>query len=245
MKKAVLVTGTNGGIGAAVKNRLESEGYSVIGCGLSSDSQACDEYIQVDFAKLAADSKLQSEFTIRLRNILEKYRLCGLVNNSAAQILAPFDSLTLKDFQETINVNLCIPFLLSKICLASLEKASGVIVNIGSIHARLTKKDFVAYATSKGALETLTKAMAVDLGGRVKVNLVSPAAIETEMLKAGFMNDPDGYDLLKSYHPAGVIGQAAEVADIVYHLINSNLPFLTGSIIDVSGGISSKLHDPN
>jgi NAD(P)-dependent dehydrogenase (short-subunit alcohol dehydrogenase family) len=68
--------------------------------------------------------------------------------------------------------------------LPELEKAAGSVINISSIHARLTKKDFVAYDNSKAAISGMTRAMAVDLGPRVRVNSIEPAAIETDMLKS-------------------------------------------------------------
>lgn len=244
MKNAVLITGTNGGIGAAIKRKFESQGYSIIGCGLSTDMQSCEEYIRVDFARLATDSEMQQDFEKRLRKILNGYNLCGLINNSAVQILSNFESLSFKDFQETLNVNLSVPFLLSKICLSSLKATAGMIVNIGSVHANQTKKQFVAYATSKGALQTMTKAMAVDVGCSVRVNMVAPAAINTDMLREGFRNNEAGYKELANYHPTGDIGSVDELACFVYMIVAGDYKFLNGAIIEYTGGIHGVLSDP-
>tara|TARA_R110001583_G_scaffold151248_2_gene303188 strand:- start:10322 stop:11059 length:738 start_codon:yes stop_codon:yes gene_type:complete len=244
MNKAVIITGSNGGIGAALKAKFSEEGYSVIGVGKSADTQNCDEYIQVDFAELAESESAQNMFAKKLLGFLANYSLKGLINNSAVQILASMGDLSVKDFQTTLNVNLVVPFILSKICLESLTVGKGSILNIGSIHAKLTKKQFVAYATSKGALEAMTRAMAVDVGSVVRVNLISPAAIETEMLLAGFEGSKEKYKVLGDHHPAGRIGSVEEVATLCFRLVSDDYSFLNGSVIEIGGGIHGRLHDP-
>lgn len=244
MKKAVVITGTNGGIGEALWRKFSAEGYAVIGVGKGGDKHGCDEYIKSDFSLLAKDEGERKAFKDSFCSVLSSYKLKGLINNSAVQILGDTSKLSIDSFNETLGVNLVVPFFLSQICLKSLEEADGSIVNIGSIHAKLTKKKFVAYATSKGALETMTRAMAVDIGSKVRVNLIAPAAIETEMLKEGFLGKDELYRQLNDFHPSGKIGTPLEVAELAYNLVDYYSPFLNGSIIDISGGVSSRLHDP-
>lgn len=244
MRRAVVITGTNGGIGAALKKIFSDNNYAVIGVGKSPDAQLCDEYIQADFSAIIHSASIRQAFCIEVAEIIRRYELRALVNNSATQILAPLDKLTFDEFQETLGINVSMPFLLSKICFRSLCESSGSIVNIGSIHAKLTKKEFVAYATSKGALEALTKALAVDVGDKIRVNLIAPAAIETDMLLEGFSGNSAGYNRLKDYHPVGSIGSPAEVAKVALLLAGESMPFVNGSIFDISGGISSCLSDP-
>jgi NAD(P)-dependent dehydrogenase (short-subunit alcohol dehydrogenase family) len=244
MNRAVIVTGSNGGIGAAIKNVFVAHGYAVIGVGRSPDAQSCDEYVQVDFSALVNSEIAQEQFSKQIKEILKKYKLAGLINNSAVQILGDFEDLTLADFTDTLNVNLVAPFFISKLCFPYLSENTGSIVNIGSIHGKLTKKKFVAYATSKGALETMTRAMAVDCGEKVRINLIAPAAIETEMLRDGFKGSPEKYEQLKRYHPSGTVGSVNEVAQLALRLIDDDMPFLNGAVIDMTGGISNRLHDP-
>jgi NAD(P)-dependent dehydrogenase (short-subunit alcohol dehydrogenase family) len=108
----------------------------------------------------------------------------------------------------------------------------------------LTKKNFVAYATSKAALSGMTKAMAVDLGGRVRVNAIEPAAIETDMLKAGFEGKSELYRQLEAYHPLGRIGRPEEVARLALAMIEGGIDFLDGACVGLDGGISGCLIDP-
>jgi NAD(P)-dependent dehydrogenase (short-subunit alcohol dehydrogenase family) len=122
--------------------------------------------------------------------------------------------------------------------------AKGCVINISSIHARLTKPNFVAYATSKAALSGMTRAMAVDLGGRVRVNAIEPAAISTDMLKAGFKDHPEQYAALEQCHPLGRIGTPEEVAALALSIVDGELRFLHGACVGMDGGISARLHDP-
>jgi NAD(P)-dependent dehydrogenase (short-subunit alcohol dehydrogenase family) len=155
------------------------------------------------------------------------------------------DSLTRSDWQSTLDINLVAPFLLTQALLPELERAEGAVVNISSIHAKLTKANFVAYATSKAALSGMTRAMAVDLGARVRVNAIEAAAIDTEMLRAGFASSPAGLDELADYHPSGAIGTPRELAKLCLYLATSESPFLDGATIGLDGGISGRLFDPD
>ncbi|WP_417766214.1 SDR family NAD(P)-dependent oxidoreductase [Spongiibacter tropicus] len=244
MKKAVIVTGTNGGIGAEIKKTFQNNGYAVIGIDKSPDVTNCDEYICFDFSCLGECGEKLRELESRLGFIIKNYQVSGLINNSAVQNIKKVEDLELQDIEESMRVNFYAPIMLAKFCLQPLINARGVILNIGSIHSELTKPGFSIYAASKGALQTMTKALAVELGGRVRVNMIAPAAIATNMLKAGFYGDDVGYQRLRAIHPTGEIGDPSELADFIYMLVAKNYAFLNGSIIKYDGGISSLLCDP-
>ncbi len=242
--KNVLITGVSGGIGSALAKGYADAGYHVIGMGRKDpESPYVHKNYAVDLDRLVTDVECLNAWTEAF--FREYETLDVLVNNSAVQILADTDHYELKDWQKTMNVNLTAPFLLSKTLLPLLERANGCILNIGSIHARQTKPRFVAYATSKAGLVGLTQAMAVDLGPRVRVNCVSPAAVETEMLKDGFKHDLAGYQQLEQYHPIGRVGRPEEIASLCLYLSSNECGFLTGANIEVDGAISKRLHDPN
>ena len=133
---------------------------------------------------------------------------------------------------------------MTKLLLPELEATKGSIINISSIHATLTKSNFVAYATSKAALSGLTRSMAVDLGSRVRVNAIEPAAIETQMLIAGFNDNPAQLEKLKHCHPAGKIGQVDELAKLAIAIASDGMSFLHGTCVPFDGGIRSRLFDP-
>jgi NAD(P)-dependent dehydrogenase (short-subunit alcohol dehydrogenase family) len=176
--------------------------------------------------------------------MIKTTKLKALVNNAAIQILAGMEELEIDDFIASMDINVVAPLVLSKLTFPHLKKNDGSIVNIGSIHSKLTKPGFISYATSKSAISGLTQAMAVDTGSSVRVNAILPAAIETQMLKEGFSGNDKGYQQLCDFHPSGQIGKAEDVAELVYFLVNSSNRFLNGSTIDMTGGIHCRLHDP-
>jgi NAD(P)-dependent dehydrogenase (short-subunit alcohol dehydrogenase family) len=126
-----------------------------------------------------------------------------------------------------------------------LREAKGSVVNIASIHAMATKSEFSLYATSKGALVTLTKALAIEIAPDVRINTVLPAATDTPMLHAGFSENEKNFETLVEYHPLGRIAKPEEVARIALFLASPQASFMTGAAVNVDGGISACLHDPD
>ena len=242
MQKHALVTGVLGGIGSVISRKLKESGYYVYGLDVRDDfNYTCDRFILFDLDKYVTDSSYRIKFTELFNNLIPRLDL--LVNNAAVQRLDTLENLKIDDWQETLNVNLTGPLLLSKLFLDRLVSSKGSIINIGSIHQQLTKKEFVSYATSKSALVGLTKAMAVDLEGKVRVNAVSPAAIETKMLLEGFDNDQEKVRALEALHPVQRIGYPEDVAKLVLFLASENNGFIHGANISLDGGISSVLKD--
>ncbi|MCF8275167.1 MAG: SDR family oxidoreductase [Flavobacteriales bacterium] len=243
-KKVVLITGASGGIGSSIAKIYKENGFYVVGVSRSEPNhQYVDKNYAIDLDRLVEDATYFEAWAKTYSK--EIGRLDVLINNSAAQILAPIDELTHEAWRKTLNVNLSAPFVLSKFFVPMLELNGGCIINIGSIHAKQTKPRFVAYATSKAGLVGLTQALSIDLKDRVRVNCISPAAVETEMLKEGFKDDEAGYNLLKSYHPINRIGQPEEIAELCLFLSSDKCKFLTGANLEVDGGISKRLHDPS
>ena len=242
VQKNVLITGVLGGIGSALAKAFREEGYYVYGVDRNEDHiQSCNRFFHFDIHKFVKDVEYRVRFTSIFDQVIPK--LDVLINNAAVQILGSLHEIKLEDWQETLNVNLTGPLIMSKLFLHRLEKANGSIINIGSIHQQLTKPRFISYATSKGALVALTKAMAVDLEGKVRVNAISPAAIETAMLRAGFDNDESAIDELRKLHPVQRIGYPADVAKLALFLASENTGFLHGANLSLDGGISSVLKD--
>lgn len=241
--KTVLITGVSGGIGSLIAKAYKDEGYFIVGIDrVPPAHNYCDSYYDTDINKIVLD---EIYFTSWEKTFYEEIkRLDVLVNNAAIQILGTVEELSHEDWHQTLNVNLNAPFMFSKLFLDLLEESNGSIINISSIHARMTKPRFVAYATSKAALVGLTQAMAVDLGGRVRVNSINPAAVETPMLQDGFKGDAKGYEMLKKFHPANKIGKPEDVAELCLFLSSSKAKFITGANFEIDGGISKRLHDP-
>ena len=248
---AVLVTGAAGGIGSGVVKALNGAGWKVIGTdhpSIQPDSQTrkcCIAWIPVNLLDIVKDSRELNSFVQAIHLVQEFNPLYGIVHNAALQKLGQFKDLSLNDWTDTFSVNLMAPIIINKALLELLKDQHGAIVNISSIHSNLTKPGFTAYATSKAALSGLTRAMAVELGEKIRVNTIEPAAISTPMLEAGFADNPDLKSQLKEFHPTGSIGDPTDVARAVLFLLNPSNSFINGSVISVSGGIHSRLHDPS
>lgn len=241
-RPVVLVTGAAGGIGAALVIAFESAGWGVV----STDRNPIDRKHHVTGEiGLCADPKHPESVRIIAELVAATGgRLKALIHNAAHQVVKPAEALTSADWQETFAVNLFGPFWLSMAFRDELEKNLGSVLAISSIHEKLTKPGFVAYATSKAALSGMMRAMAVDLGGRIRCNAICPAAISTPMLRAGFDGKPEAYRQLEAYHPVGRIGTPEEVAATALFVCSDAAAFMSGAFVDLSGGISVRLHDP-
>jgi NAD(P)-dependent dehydrogenase (short-subunit alcohol dehydrogenase family) len=242
MTKTVVITGVLGGIGRELAVAFKEAGFYVYGLDVrASDVSEADEFIQFDINEFAKGENYYNEWKAIFSSKISSLNV--LINNAAVQRLGSVKTLVLDDWKETLNVNLTGPLLLTQLFLPCLEKVAGSVINIGSIHQQLTKPNFVSYATSKSALIGLTKALAVDLQGVVRVNAISPAAIETDMLKAGFNNSESALDELRKIHPVQRIGYPKDVAKMALFLASENSGFIHGANLSLDGGISSVLKD--
>ncbi len=242
MSKAVLITGAAGGIGSAMVNAFAAAGWRVI--ATDKKGEGGDVFIAEDIAPFATDPARLETFAKKVRAALNGSHLAAIINNAAVQHLGRLDRLSAGAVVETFNVNVIAPMLIAKTFLPELEAAKGSIVNVGSVHAQATKPEFAAYATSKAAIHGLTRALAVDLGPRVRVNTLAPAAVDTPMMRAGFEGRKAALKELESVHPAGRIATPEEIAKIAVFLASDDAGFITGATLYADGGVLSRLHDP-
>ena len=237
-----LITGAAGGIGSALVFAFEAAGWRVVSTDLKPVPRA--GHVVLDVGTFTDPSEAGHRAGVEALRAATGGRLKALVANAAYQVVKPSEQLTAADWQQTLGVNLLSPFWLAMAFKDELAANAGSFLAISSIHERLTKPGFVAYATSKAALSGMVRAMAVELGGTVRCNAICPAAIATPMLVAGFEGRPDALAALNAYHPVGRLGQPEEVAAAAVYACSDAAGFLNGSCIDLSGGISGRLHDP-
>lgn len=238
----VVITGSSGSIGKAIVDIFHNNNYKVIGLDRRADTNV-DYFLLTNLNEFAEDPLIRQQTFNKISEYLSpNYKLFAVINNAAEQLLNKTEELSYQDWQQTLNVNLTAPFLLIQGLLRELIEGQGSVINIGSIHQKLTKPRFVAYATSKAGLVGLTQSLAVDLAGKIRVNCISPAAVETPMLQAGFPNAED-YQQLKDIHPVGRIGFATEIAEMVYFLASEKAGFINGANIEIDGGIGHVLKD--
>jgi NAD(P)-dependent dehydrogenase (short-subunit alcohol dehydrogenase family) len=168
------------------------------------------------------------------------------MNNAAEQILKAVSEIEWSDWEGSIAVNVVAPFYLATGLVSHLENANGHVVNIFSIHAKLTKTGFACYATLKSALESVTRSLALELSPLgISVNAIAPAAIMTEMLKAGFQGAPEKLSKLEAYHPFNSIGTPKQLSGFIKSITDQEGGFLTGSVLGFNGGIGGRLYDPD
>lgn len=241
-RPVALITGAAGGIGRALVSAFGAAGWRVV----STDRQplALPGYVVADMAACGDPSHPEHSRSLQALRAATGGRLKALVANAAHQVVKPTAELTAEDWSQTLSVNLMAPFWLAMAFREELAAQRGSFLAISSIHEKLTKPGFVAYATSKAALSGMVRAMAVDLGSQVRCNAICPAAIATPMLKAGFEGRPEALAALEAFHPVGRLGMPEEVAQVALYACSDAAGFLNGTCLDISGGISARLHDP-
>lgn len=251
VKKSILLTGAAGGIGLCLANYLASEGFSIL--ALDKHAKILDQpmidnpninWIIQDLVSISSSTEASQIFYESVKAILQGNSLYAIIHNAAVQCLGGFLDLGLDDWRSSLDVNLLAPVAINKLFMRDLIDSHGCIIHISSIHSHLTKPGFTAYATSKAALSGLTRAMAVELGDRVRVNAIEPAAIRTPMLETGFNDHPELLSVLEEHHPTKSIGSAEDVARAVSFLLDPANSFLNGCVLELGGGIHARLHDP-
>lgn len=246
MRQVALVTGVAGGIGLATAQAFQRAGWSVIGLDLQAlnSIDGVDRYIQVDLADTQAVHEA-------IAHIHQDYpALHALVNNAALQICKPALEMTVAEWDQIMAVNVRAAFLLAQGVHPLLKAASGSIVNVSSVHAITTSANIAAYATSKGALLALTRALAIEFASdSIRVNAVLPGAVDTTMLRSGLERGHLSGDDMKSLLSdlgrktvMGRVGLPSEIAETILFLAdNQRSPFTTGQHLVVDGGAIARL----
>lgn len=245
MARYVLVTGSAGSIGSAISRRFRDAGCVVCGVDrITEEVGALNHFIKADLNQFVIDEECRQTVLSEIERWVGPDTLDVLVNNAAYQYVSLEHPIPVAELTKSYNVNVIAPYLLVTSLSRVLTRESASVINIGSIHSRLTKPGFVAYAPTKAALASMTKGLALDYGDRFRINCIEPASVETPMLLDGFKQSPEKKLELDRYHPQGRISTPDEVAELVFMISSARVRFLHGSCIDMSGGISNRLHDP-
>lgn len=245
-KKSVLVTGACGDIGRAFCAEFNDAGFNVIATDVCESNLGQEyKFIQWDLRQLLESDLERNKFFNGINTCCEGNKLAVIINNAAVQITGSTEEISAQLFQDCLNVNVVVPYILSTLFERDLEYSKGYVINIGSVHASLTKPGFFAYATSKSALDSLTRGLAIELGSKnIKVMCIKPGAINTRMLADGFKENENMLSRLMQYQPIGRIGMPDEIARLAVFIAMGKADFMTGSCIGIDGGISGRLHDP-
>lgn len=246
--KIVIITGASRGIGAATAKIFAQNGYWVCINFLTDDvaAQALkDEILQynVKCITVKADVSKASEVQ-RLFDTVDKELGClsVLVNNvGILRKQCRLDEMDEQRFSQVLNTNVMSCFLCSKQAVKRMSNkyggAGGTIVNVSSGAAKSgSPNEYIDYAASKGAMDSLTRGVALEVAAEgIRVNAVRPGLIHTEIHRSG--GEPNRIDRLKSKIPMQRGGESAEVAEAIYWLASEKSSFVTGSFVDIAGGL--------
>ena len=162
-------------------------------------------------------------------------KLDVIVHSAGVFYPKPFEDISAQEFDEQWQINVRAPFLLTQAALAHLNKGASVIF-ISSMMGAVGGAMCTAYCATKGAVEQLTKALAVELGPRgVRFNCIAPGAVETPM-NAGFREDAAFYEDFRSFPPAQRWGLADDIGPAAVFLASPAADFVHGARIAVDGG---------
>jgi meso-butanediol dehydrogenase / (S,S)-butanediol dehydrogenase / diacetyl reductase len=247
--KVAIVTGTTG-IGRAIAKRLASEGCRVVACGIeTSANQELQQEAQSQRLSLSVeqcDVGRREEVQAVVHKTVSAHGALDLIVNAAA--IHPFGTAVETD-PETWNlcmmVNVGSIFLFAHFGIPEIRKrGGGAMVNISSVQGYACQRGVAAYATSKGAVHSLTRALALDHAvDHIRVNSISPGSIRTPMLHRSASHfAPDlpneaAFDRFGASHPLGRIGTPEEVAELAAFLLSDKSGFCTGGDYLIDGGL--------
>lgn len=239
---SILVTGGGSGLGAGCAKYFCERGAKVTICGRRQEKiDAVANAIGPNCIGVQADVTNDSD----RRRLVEATIAHGdgldvLVNNAGSMYRGSVEELDEQKLLDVFHINVVAGMVLTGLCVDALSAASGAVIFIGSIHNRRAFPGASPYAATKGAVETLTRVLAAELGSKkIRVNCVAPGAVFTEInQRAGLATDEEARARLESMvdmHALDRIGTEEEIAEAIAYLACA--AWTTGALIDVDGGL--------
>lgn len=246
-EKVALVTGASRGIGSGIALRLAQEG-ALVAVHYGRRQQEAEKVVHeieqrggsafavgADLRTLNGINNLYAALDECLRKRTGVARFDILVNNAGIGQILTLEETTEQSFDEVMSINVKAPLFVIQQALPRL-KDEGRIITISSFVTRAASPSVFTYSISKGAMNTLTLALAKQLGSRnITVNAILPGIINTEM-NAGTLQDPNGQKYAAGLSTFNRWGEPEDVADIAAFLASSDSRWITGQCMDASGG---------
>lgn len=244
--KSALITGAGGGIGRAAALRFAREGAAVAIADVQR--MAAEETAQMIRAEggrsfaVAMDVADSAQVSAGVSSVIEEFsHIDILYNNAAVTSLASTESISDAELDRVFSINIKGMFYCCRAVLPGMiTRHFGVIVNNASITGIVGAPGMAAYSTSKGAIITFTRTLALEQAENgIRVNCICPASIDTPMLQASFAAAPD--PLLAranniKRHPLGRLGTPQDVANLALFLASDEASFITGGTYVIDGG---------
>ena len=234
MPSVALVTGADKGIGRAIAERLQRDGFALVYASRKRDGEAGEVFEQLSRGGEVhwatgdlSDPAVPERLVAAAREAFG--RLDVLVNNAGLSTAKPALELTADDFDSIFSVDVRAAFLLSREAAPLLKEGGGSIINITSVHEHVPRPGFLLYAAAKAALGMLTRGLALELGqDGIRVNAVAPGVIATTRNVEA--------EKLTSEIPLGRPGTPEEVAALVSWLLSDEAAYVTGASFVMDGG---------
>jgi NAD(P)-dependent dehydrogenase (short-subunit alcohol dehydrogenase family) len=244
--KVALVTGASRGIGRSIALRLAKDGADVVvHYGFNQDKalQLVEEIQSFGGKAFAIQANLGKAGEIKaliqkLDSVLkewDKSQFDILVNNAGIGQESTIESITVESYDEVMDLHVKAPLFIIQNALSRLNDG-GRIINISSTVTRIALPNLLGYSISKGAINTLTFVLAQQLGSRkITVNAISPGFVDTDMNEA-VLSDPNGREFAANLSVMGRWAETEDIADIASFLAGPDSRWITGQILDASGG---------
>jgi NAD(P)-dependent dehydrogenase (short-subunit alcohol dehydrogenase family) len=248
--KRALVTGGSDGIGLSIAEALQREGAEIAIVGRDAEKlKAASARLGGDsVASISADLATGAGIDAVVEHVKRSGRtLDVLVNNAGVAFLVPFESVTEAQFQQSFALNVTAVFFLTQKLLPHLTPDAASVINVSSYFANkmIPKRPSSIYSLSKGALNSLTKSLAFELGPRgIRVNAIAPGTVDTAMRRRTVDNLPEAAKAeLQAYvqrsYPLGRIGRPEDIAGIAVYLASNEAAWTSGGIFAVDGGYTA------
>ena len=246
--KVAIVTGAGRGIGRAIAHKMAHEGAMVALADLDFESaQGASEELQKEGCQALAiqtDITREAEVQAAVSQAIECFgRVDILVNNAGKNFYYDATTMSEADWDNALNVDVKGAWLCCKHILPSMKAAkAGSIINIASVHARITAPGHFPYAAAKSALVGLTRNLALDYAPyNIRVNAICPGWVRTALVQGWFDQQIDpkaAEDRVLSFQPLQRIGTPEEIANFVAFVASDEASFITGAELVIDGGMS-------
>jgi len=241
--KVAVVTGASKGIGAAIAKQLAADGAQVVVNYATSGEGAkkvVKEIVDAGGEAIAVGASVPKQDDVE-KLFVETKKKFGkvdiLVNNAGVYAFGSLEQLTVDEYRRQYDTNVLGLLLTTKAALPYFPKEGGSVVNISSIVSSLAPAAAAIYASTKGAVDTITKALAKELGPRqIRVNAVNPGLVITEGVQSAGIPGSDFEKGAVAQTPLGRVGQPEDIAPPVAFLASDEARWITGETIYVSGG---------